>query len=80
MVNVIEDWDVLAGYAGGKLGFYQLLGNEGIFEIRVQVEKIGFKKEFEDGDDPDLLKILDFCHKHRYLQITEHIQDKEFFR
>ncbi len=80
MVNLIEDWEALAQYAGEKLGFYQLLGNEGIFEIRVQIEKIGYKKEFQTGDDPELLKILDFCKKHRYIQISEHIRDKEFFK
>ena len=28
MVNIIEDRDVLAEYAGEKLGFYQLLAND----------------------------------------------------
>ena len=28
VVNIIEDWDVLAEYAGEKLGFYQLLAND----------------------------------------------------
>ena len=47
VVNIIEDWDVLAEYAGEKLGFYQLLSNDGIIEIRVQTGRIGFKREFE---------------------------------
>ena len=33
LVNIIEDWDVLAEYAGEKLGFYQLLANEGKIEF-----------------------------------------------
>ena len=56
VVNLIEDWDVLAEYAGEKLGFYQLLGNEGAIEIRVQTGRIGYKKEFKAGDDPELLR------------------------
>ena len=80
LVNIIEDWDVLAEYAGEKLGFYQLLGNEGAIEIRVQTGRIGFKKEFKAGDDSELLKILDFCKKHRYIQISEHLRDEEFFK
>ena len=56
VVNIIEDWDVLSEYAGEKLGFYQLLSNDGIIEIRVQTGRIGFKKEFEKGDDPLLIK------------------------
>ena len=46
LVNLIEDWDVLEEYAGEKLGFYQLLSNDGIIEIRVQTGRIGYKKEF----------------------------------
>ena len=80
LVNLIEDWDVLAEYAGEKLGFYQILGNDGTIEIRVQTGRIGYKKEFKAGDDPELLSILDFCKKHRYIQISEHLRDEEFFR
>ncbi|MFA5571504.1 MAG: hypothetical protein WDA42_00225 [Candidatus Bathyarchaeia archaeon] len=43
---MIEDWDVLEEYAGEKLGFYQLLSNDGIIEIRVQTGRIDYKKEF----------------------------------
>ncbi len=80
LVNLIEDWDVLAEYAGEKLGFYQILGNDGTIEIRVQTGRIGYRKEFKAGDDPELLSILDFCKKHRYIQISEHLRDEEFFK
>ena len=80
MVNIIEDWDVLEEYAGEKLGFYQILGTDGTIEIRVQTGRIGFKKEFEKGDDPLLIKILDFCKKHRYIQISENMRDDQFFK
>ena len=80
MVNIIEDWDVLEEYAGGKLGFYQLLESDGSFEIRVQTGRGGFKREFEKADDPLLNKIMDFCRKHRYIRVSEHLRDEEFFR
>ncbi len=80
VVNLIEDWDVLEEYAGEKLGFYQLLASDGTFEIRVQTGRVGFKREFEKGDDPLLNKILDFCRKHRYIRISEHLRDEEFFK
>jgi hypothetical protein len=80
LVNLIEDWDVLEEYAGEKLGFYQLLGNDGTFEIRVQTGRLGFKREFEKADDPLLSKILDFCRKQRYIRISEHLRDEEFFK
>ena len=80
LVNLIEDWDVLEEYAGEKLGFYQLLGNDGTFEIRVQTGRLGFKREFEKADDQLLSKILDFCRKQRYIRISEHLRDEEFFK
>lgn len=80
MVNLIEDWDVLEEYAGEKLGFYQLLASDGAFEIRVQTGRVGFKREFEKGDDPLLGKILDFCRKHRYIRVNETVRDEQFFR
>lgn len=80
LVNIIEDWGVLEEYAGEKLGFYQLLSNDGIIEIRVQTGRIGFKREFEKGDDPLLTKILDFCKKRRYIQISENMRDDQFFK
>ena len=80
MVNLIEDWDVLEEYAGEKLGFYQLLASDDLFEIRVQTGRVGFIKEFENGDDKFLTKILDFCRKHGYIRISEHLRDEDFFK
>ena len=78
MVNIIEDWGVLEEYAGEKMGFYQILAIDGTFEIRVQTGRVGFKREFEKGDDPLLNKILDFCRRHRYIRVSEHLRDEEF--
>ena len=80
MVNIIEDWDVLEEYAGEKLGFYQLLANDGMFEIRVQTGRVGFKREFDSGNDPLLTKILDFCRRHRYVRVSQTTRDEQFFR
>jgi hypothetical protein len=80
LVNIIEDWEVLTEYAGEKLGFYQLLSNEAIIEIRVQTGRLGYKHEFESGNDELLIKILDFCRKHCYIQIVETTRDDQFFK
>jgi hypothetical protein len=80
VVNIIEDWDVLAEYAGEKLGFYQLLDNDGKIEIRVQTGRVGFKKEFEFGNDKLLNEILDFCKKRRYIRVAENMRDDQFFK
>jgi hypothetical protein len=80
LVKIIEDWDVLEEYAGEKLGFYQLIATDGMFEIRVQTGRVGFKREFENGNDPLLNKILDFCRRHRYIRVTQTTRDEQFFR
>ena len=80
MVIIVEDWDVIEEYAGEKLGFYQLLASDGMFEIRVQTGRVGFKREFENANDPLLSKILDFCRKQRYIQVSKKLRDEEFFK
>lgn len=80
LVNLVEDWDVLEEYTGEKLGFYQILDCDGSIEVRVQTGRLGFKKEFDKGDDPLLTKILDFCKKSRFIQISEHLRDEDFFK
>lgn len=80
LVNIVEDWAVLEEYAGEKLGFYQLMGIDGRFEIRVQTGRIGFIREFEKTEDPLLDKILEFCRRHRYIQISENVRDQDFFK
>lgn len=80
MVNIVEDWDVIEEYAGEKIGFYQLLANDGMFELRVQTGRVGFKREFDNGNDPLLTKILDFCRKQRYIRVSQKLRDEEFFK
>jgi hypothetical protein len=51
-----------------------------MFEIRVQTGRVGFKREFENGNDPLLNKILDFCRRHRYIRVSQKLRDEEFFK
>lgn len=80
MVNIIEDWDVLEDYSGEKLGFYQLLENDGKSEVRVQTGRIGFRKEFEKSDDPLLARIVAFCKRRQYIRISSTVSDEFFFK
>ena len=80
MVNLVEEWEVLEEYAGEKLGFYQIRNSDGKIEVRVSTGKIGFKKEFERADDKELTRILDFCKRHQFIQISENIRDESFFK
>jgi hypothetical protein len=80
VVNIIEDWEVLEEYAGEKLGFYQLFKRDGKCEIRVQTGRVGFVRQYEDLNDKELIEILGFCKKRRYIQISEHVRDEDFFK
>jgi len=80
LVNIVEDWDVIEEYAGEKMGFYQQLDNDGKIEIKVQTGKVGYLKEFESDSDKLLTRILDFCRRHRYIQICENVHDDQFFK
>ena len=80
MVNLIEDWGVLEEYAGDKLGFYQMLTVGSTIEIRVMTGRLGFKREFDDGNDKLLNQIIDFCKNHHFIKISENLRDEDFFR
>jgi hypothetical protein len=80
LVNLVEDWEILEDYVGEKLGFYQILAVDGSFEIRVMTGRLGYRKEFKDGNDKLLNQILDFCKKQRFIQISEHLRDEDFFK
>ena len=80
MVNIIEDWDVLAEYAGEKLGFFQILTMDGNVEIRVLTGRVGFIREFASRNDPLYNKILDFCRKSRYINVSRTARDEQFFK
>ncbi|HLN88701.1 MAG TPA: hypothetical protein VK253_01405 [Candidatus Binatia bacterium] len=80
MVNIIEDWDILAEYSGERLGFFQILLFDGMVEIRVLTGKVAFKREFKSREDPEYNKILEHCRKNRYIKVTTTAWDQQFFK
>jgi len=81
LVNLVEDWEVLEEYAENhKRGFYQMLADAKNVEIRVSVGGLGFKKEFDNPEDPLLDHIIAFCKSQSYIKISESIRDELFFK
>jgi hypothetical protein len=80
MVETVEDWNVLEAYAGFKQGFYQIIEEQNITDVRVNVGRLGFIKKFENKDDPLLKDILKFCKIKKYIQISNNIMDDFFFK
>ena len=80
MVNLVEEWEVLEEYAGDKQGFYQVLADGEVVEIRVAIGRLGFKKEFENKGDSLLNRILAFCKSQGYIKVSENVRDEFFFK
>jgi hypothetical protein len=80
LVNLIDNWEILKEYTGGKLGFYQLRELDGNFEIRVVTGRLGFKKEYADANDKEFKEILEFCKIRRFIQVSQYLREDEFFR
>lgn len=81
MVNVVENWEEMEAYSGQvKNGYYQTAGIDGAIELRVQLGRLGFIKEFKDGNDPLLNRILSFCRGRRYFNVSKTVRDELFFR
>lgn len=80
MVDLVEDWEILERYAKDKQGYYQILGDDEVLEIRVTVGRLGFKKEFKNKEDTLLNQILAFCESRKYIKISQSIRDEFFFK
>jgi hypothetical protein len=80
LVNLVEDWETLEGYAGDKQGYYQVLNGDGVVEVRVAIGRLGFRKEFDKKADPLFSRILAFCNARKYVKINESIRDELFFK
>jgi hypothetical protein len=77
---LVEEWEVLEEYAGDKQGFYQVLADGEVVEIRVAIGRLGFKKEFDNKGDTLLNRILAFCKTRNYIKISENVRDEFFFK
>ncbi len=78
LVNLIEDWEILEEY--GKIGFYQLLNDDGKVEVRVLIGGCGFVKEFDDPKDEVLQKILGYCKRNMFVKINKNVHVSGFFK
>jgi hypothetical protein len=79
LINLVENWEALEEYSG-KDGFYQIFDIDGKVEVRVSSGKLGFRKGFDKTDDALLIRILTFCSKHRFIQISENVKGEVFFK
>jgi hypothetical protein len=80
MINITDNWDLFQIYCGQELGIYQLLENDNGIDVRILVGRSGFKREFLSYNDSLLNKILAFCRRHGYIQLSQTTQTSKFFQ
>lgn len=81
LVNIVETWEEMEAYSGQvKNGYYQTVEIDGIIELRVQLGRIGFMREFKDENDALLNRILSFCRGRRYFNVSKTIREDLFFK
>ena len=81
LVNIVENWEEMEAYSGQvKNGYYQIAGIDGIIEVRVQLGRLGFIKEFKDGNDVLLNRILSFCRARQYFNVSKTVREDLFFK
>jgi len=81
LVNIVENWEEMEAYSGQvKNGYYQILGIDGIIELRVQLGRLGFMKEFKDCNDPLLTRIVSFCKGRQYFNVSKTVREDLFFK
>ena len=83
VVNLVKKWGELKNYAitapGGAVHAYQVYAEEKITEVRVQVGKFGFIKEYSDLGDSELGDVMSFCDLNRFLEVSGKVADDRFF-
>lgn len=82
LVNLVKKWSELKNYAitaPGASHAYQAIEQEKKVEIRVQVGKFGFIKEY-DLNDSELDDIMSFCDLNEFLDISGKVADDRFFK
>lgn len=81
MVSIVEKWEEMEAYSGQvKNGYYQIIETDGTIELRVQLYRLGFIKEFKDDNDPLLNRILSFCRGRKYFNVSKTVRDELFFK
>jgi hypothetical protein len=51
-----------------------------LVELRVQLGRLGFIREFKENSDPLLTRILTFCKNRKYFIVTKAVRDELFFK
>lgn len=76
MVYLVDDWQILKEYTWGRLGFYQLRGQE----IRIITGELGFRREYSSTNDREFREIIAFCKINHLIQVDKYLSEDEFFR
>ena len=84
MVNLVEDWEEVERYTRqlssiAKIGSYQIKKSKEGVELKVHVGKFGYIEIFKEAENPELIKILAFCHAEGFYKVRRGVLDELFF-
>lgn len=80
MVNLVEDWVCIEDQTKWcRYGVYQVCDSLDGVEVRVRVGQFGYKKTFQNREDKQLKRILDFCKHEGFIKVLGRVPDEFFF-
>lgn len=80
MVNLVEDWEDIEEQTGWcRYGAYQMRETVDGIEVRVRVGQFGYRKAFQNKEDQQLTRILDFCKHEDFIKVLGTVPDDFFF-
>ncbi len=80
MVNLVEEWADVEEYAHQcRHGYYQTRDAVDGTEIRVLVGRLGYIHVFDNKDETQLKRIINFCKTEGFIKVQGNIPDELFF-
>jgi len=76
----VEDWDCIEDQTKWcRYGVYQTRGRLDGVEVRVRVGQFGYKKTFQNQEDKQLKRILEFCRHEGFIKVLGTVPNDFFF-
>jgi len=80
LVNLVEDWEDVEEQARWcRYGAYQIRETVDGLKVRVKVGQFGYRKTFQNKEDQQLTRILEFCKHEDFIKVLMAVPDDFFF-
>jgi len=80
LVNLVEDWEDIEDQTKWcRYGVYQIRETVDGVEVRVRIGQFGYKKTFQNKEDQQLTRIMEFCKQEDFIKVLGTVPDDFFF-